>query len=65
MLSAAATDDDPARVINTGGIDGIVAPGRGRDNFSYSASKAAAHMLTQHLAGELAPAVSAATSPVR
>ncbi len=57
MLSAAATDDDPARVINTGSIDGIVAPGRGRNNFSYSASKAAVHMLTQHLAGELAPRI--------
>jgi len=57
MLTAAATDDDPARVINTGSIDGIVPPGRGRDNFSYSASKAAVHMLTQHLAGELAPRI--------
>jgi NAD(P)-dependent dehydrogenase (short-subunit alcohol dehydrogenase family) len=44
-------------VINTGSIDGIVPPGRGRDNFSYSASKAAVHMLTQHLAGELAPRI--------
>jgi NAD(P)-dependent dehydrogenase (short-subunit alcohol dehydrogenase family) len=57
MLTAAATDDDPARVINTGSIDGIVPPGRGRNNFSYSASKAAVHMLTQHLAGELAPRI--------
>ena len=57
MLTAAATDDDPARVINTGSVDGIVPPGRGRDNFSYSASKAAVHMLTQHLAGELAPRI--------
>lgn len=57
LLQAGATDDDPARVINTGSIDGIVAPGRGRDNFSYSASKAAVHMLTRHLAGELAPRI--------
>lgn len=57
LLEAAATDTDPARVINTGSIDGIVAPGRGRDNFSYSASKAAVHMLTRHLAGELAPRI--------
>jgi NAD(P)-dependent dehydrogenase (short-subunit alcohol dehydrogenase family) len=57
MLTAGATEGDPARVINTGSIDGIVAPGRGRDNFSYSASKAAVHMLTQHLAGELAPQI--------
>jgi NAD(P)-dependent dehydrogenase (short-subunit alcohol dehydrogenase family) len=55
MLKAAATQDDPARVINTGSIDGIRAPGRGMDNFSYSASKAGVHMLTRHLAGELAP----------
>lgn len=55
MLAAASTEADPARVINTGSIDGIVAPERGRDNFSYSASKAAVHMLTRHLAGELAP----------
>ena len=27
------------------------------NNFSYSASKAAVHMLTRHLAGELAPRV--------
>lgn len=57
MLTAGATDDDPARVINTGSVDGIIAPGRGRNNFSYSASKAAVHMLTQHLAGELAPQI--------
>ncbi|MBN3457419.1 SDR family oxidoreductase [Mycobacterium sp. DSM 3803] len=57
LLNSAATEDDPARVINTGSIDGLVAPGKGRDNFSYSASKAAVHMLTQHLAGELAPKI--------
>ncbi|MEW2479344.1 SDR family oxidoreductase [Mycobacterium sp. NPDC051198] len=57
LLKAAATEEDPARVINTGSIDGIVAPGKGRDNFSYSASKAAVHMLTKHLAGELAPKI--------
>ncbi len=57
MLTAGASDGDPARVVNTGSIDGIVAPGRGRNNFSYSASKAAVHMLTQHLAGELAPRI--------
>jgi NAD(P)-dependent dehydrogenase (short-subunit alcohol dehydrogenase family) len=57
MLRSAATSDDPARVINTGSIDGIRPPGPGRDNFSYSASKAGVHMLTQHLAGELAPEI--------
>jgi NAD(P)-dependent dehydrogenase (short-subunit alcohol dehydrogenase family) len=39
MLTAGATDDNPARVINTGSIDGIVAPGRGRDNFSTARAK--------------------------
>lgn len=57
MLRAASTPDDPARVVNTGSIDGIRPPARGRDNFSYSASKAGVHMLTQHLAGELAPEI--------
>ncbi len=57
MLTAGADEGDPARVINTGSIDGIVPPGKGRNNFSYSASKAAVHMLTQHLAGELAPRI--------
>jgi NAD(P)-dependent dehydrogenase (short-subunit alcohol dehydrogenase family) len=57
MLKAASLPDDPARVINTGSIDGIRPPERGRDNFSYSASKAGVHMLTQHLAGELAPEI--------
>jgi NAD(P)-dependent dehydrogenase (short-subunit alcohol dehydrogenase family) len=57
MLRAAATAEDPARVVNTGSIDGIRPPARGRDNFSYSASKAGVHMLTRHLAGELAPEI--------
>jgi NAD(P)-dependent dehydrogenase (short-subunit alcohol dehydrogenase family) len=57
LLSAAATDADPARVVNTGSIDGFHTPERGRDNFSYSASKAAVHMLTKHLAAELAPKI--------
>ncbi|WP_101906385.1 SDR family oxidoreductase [Mycolicibacterium setense] len=57
LLNSGATEEDPARVVNTGSIDGIVAPEKGRDNFSYSASKAAVHMLTKHLAGELAPRI--------
>jgi NAD(P)-dependent dehydrogenase (short-subunit alcohol dehydrogenase family) len=57
LLTAAATDDDPARVVNTGSVDGFHTPERGRDNFSYSASKAAVHMLTKHLATELAPRI--------
>ncbi|KRQ27278.1 MULTISPECIES: SDR family NAD(P)-dependent oxidoreductase [Mycobacteroides] len=57
LLMAASTVDDPARVVNIGSIDGLRAPQPGITNFSYSASKAGAHMLTQHLAGELAPAI--------
>jgi NAD(P)-dependent dehydrogenase (short-subunit alcohol dehydrogenase family) len=52
MLRAGATDEDPARVINTGSVDGIIPPGRGRDNFSYSASKAGLIGLTRVLAAE-------------
>jgi NAD(P)-dependent dehydrogenase (short-subunit alcohol dehydrogenase family) len=52
-LRAAAREDDPARVVNIGSIDGLRPPVM--DNFSYSASKAAVHMLTRHLARRLAP----------
>ncbi len=51
-LRAAADAEDPARVINIGSIDGIRTPAL--DNYSYSASKAAVHMLTRHLAKRLA-----------
>ncbi len=55
QLRAASTPDDPSRVVNIGSIDGIRVPARGFDNYSYSASKAAVHMLTRHLARDLAP----------
>lgn len=52
-LRAAGTQDDPARVINIGSIDGIqVSP---MPTYSYSASKAAIHQLTRVLARELGP----------
>ncbi|WP_233520459.1 MULTISPECIES: SDR family oxidoreductase [Prauserella] len=51
-LRAAATSADPARVINIGSTAGLVVPEL--DNYSYSASKAAVHMLTRHLARHLA-----------
>src|SRR5215470_17298020 len=51
LLRAAATADDPARVINIGSVDGLVIPFW--PNFGYSASKAAVHMLTRHLAHAL------------
>ena len=53
LLEAAATGDDPARVINTGSIDGLhVNP---MPHYPYSASKAGLHHLTRHLARELGP----------
>ena len=55
MLEAAASDDDPARVINIGSIDGIHVPVL--ETYSYSASKAAVHQLTRHLAKKLAPRI--------
>jgi NAD(P)-dependent dehydrogenase (short-subunit alcohol dehydrogenase family) len=51
-LRAAASAEDPARVINIGSVDGLRAPVT--ENYSYSASKAAVHMLTRHLAKRLA-----------
>jgi NAD(P)-dependent dehydrogenase (short-subunit alcohol dehydrogenase family) len=57
LLRSAGTDDAPARVINIGSVDGIKVPGEGFENFSYSASKAAVHMLSRHLAHELAPTI--------
>jgi NAD(P)-dependent dehydrogenase (short-subunit alcohol dehydrogenase family) len=48
LLRAAASDQDPARVINIGSIDGLAIPMT--PNYGYSASKAAVHMLTRHLA---------------
>ena len=51
-LRAAAGAEDPARVINIGSVDGIRVPLV--ENYSYSASKAAVHMLTRHLARRLA-----------
>ena len=52
-LQAAATADDPARVINVGSIDGLRVPGLA--TYSYSSSKAAVHQLTRVLAAELGP----------
>jgi NAD(P)-dependent dehydrogenase (short-subunit alcohol dehydrogenase family) len=51
-LRAAAQERPPARVINIGSIDGLRTPSV--ENYSYSASKAAVHMLTRHLAKRLA-----------
>ena len=53
QLAAAATHEDPARVINIGSIDGISVPVL--ETYAYSASKAAVHHLTAVLARKLAP----------
>lgn len=55
LLEASSAADDPARVINIGSIDGLVVPRLG--TFSYSASKAAVHQLTRHMAHALAPSI--------
>ncbi|MGB8403179.1 MAG: SDR family oxidoreductase [Mycobacterium sp.] len=53
LLRTGARPQRPARIINIGSVDGLVAPQW--ENYSYSASKAGLHMLTRHLAGRLAP----------
>jgi NAD(P)-dependent dehydrogenase (short-subunit alcohol dehydrogenase family) len=55
LLRAAGTAEEPARVINIGSIDGIHVPVL--ETYSYSASKAAVHQLTRHLAKRLAPSI--------
>lgn len=55
LLSAAAKQQDPSRVINIGSMDGIHVPVVQRvPTFAYSASKAALHHLTRSFAVELA-----------
>ena len=55
LLRKAGTVEEPSRVINIGSIDGIQVPAL--ETYSYSASKAAVHQLTRHLAKRLAPAI--------
>lgn len=55
MLRAAGSAQEPARVINVGSVNGIEPPAL--ETYSYSASKAAVHLLTRHLAAQLAPEV--------
>jgi NAD(P)-dependent dehydrogenase (short-subunit alcohol dehydrogenase family) len=52
QLKAAATSDDPARIINIGSVDGLHVPPL--ETYAYSASKAAVHHLTRTLARRLA-----------
>ncbi|MFI6484055.1 SDR family oxidoreductase [Nonomuraea sp. NPDC050663] len=51
-LRKAASAEDPARVINVGSVDGIRVPAL--ESYPYSATKAGVHMLTRHLARQLA-----------
>ena len=50
-LRAAATAEDPARIINIGSVNGFTHSHM--NNYSYSASKAAVHHLTSHLGVDL------------
>ncbi len=52
QLRAAASAEDPARVVNIGSVDGIRVPVM--ETYAYSTTKAAVHMLTRHLAQNLA-----------
>jgi NAD(P)-dependent dehydrogenase (short-subunit alcohol dehydrogenase family) len=54
LLEKAASKSDPARVINIGSMDGLHIPRvHGIGTYAYTASKAAVHHLTRHLAVEL------------
>jgi len=55
QLRASGTPEEPARVVNIGSIDGLSVPVL--ETYSYSASKAAVHQLTRHLARRLAPEI--------
>lgn len=52
LLRKAATPDDPGRIINVGSIDAFHVPEH--ETYAYSASKAAVHQLSRHLAAQLA-----------
>ncbi|KAI8139509.1 hypothetical protein BJV82DRAFT_626279 [Fennellomyces sp. T-0311] len=51
LLRAKASVDNPSRVINIGSINGVTVPGF--ETYAYSASKAAIHHMSRHLAGRL------------
>jgi NAD(P)-dependent dehydrogenase (short-subunit alcohol dehydrogenase family) len=53
LLEVRASAETPSRVINIGSIDGIHVPAM--ETYAYSASKAAVHQLSRHLAKFLAP----------
>jgi NAD(P)-dependent dehydrogenase (short-subunit alcohol dehydrogenase family) len=55
LLEASASAQAPSRVINVGSIDALHVPVL--ETYAYSASKAAVHQLTRHLAKQMAPLV--------
>ncbi len=55
LLQAAGTAEEPSRIINIGSVDGIQVPVF--ETYASSASKAAVHQMTRHLAKHLAPAI--------
>ena len=52
LLEAAASDDDPARVVNVGSVMGDIP--KGTATYSYAVSKGAVHHMTRVLANDLA-----------
>lgn len=55
LLQVSGTAESPSRIINVGSINGLTPPPM--DTFAYSASKAAVHQLSRHLAKSLAPTI--------
>jgi NAD(P)-dependent dehydrogenase (short-subunit alcohol dehydrogenase family) len=55
LLEAGGEEDEPSRIINVGSTSGLTTTDL--EMFAYSASKAAVHHLTAHLARRLAPKV--------
>lgn len=53
LLERTASPADPARIVTIGSIDGMHVPAH--ETYAYSASKAAVHHLSRHLAAQLAP----------
>ncbi|ORZ02239.1 hypothetical protein BCR43DRAFT_554819 [Syncephalastrum racemosum] len=51
LLRAKASQENPSRVINIGSINGVTVPKF--ESYAYSASKAAVHHMSRHLAGRL------------
>jgi NAD(P)-dependent dehydrogenase (short-subunit alcohol dehydrogenase family) len=59
LLTKSAGGDEPARIINIGSVDATRVPPM--ESYAYTASKAALHHLTRHLAWRLAPDVTVNT----